>query len=144
MKLSLQQPIQYTRNLPLQVGSCSEAFDRLHALLKDLPLGAEACIVCEAIMTDDLCRIEYIQSVYTEPEEKDVRILSIPAGTYLFEQLRFPPSNGAGLIPLLNRFATSSLNSIDHRQQLFVRLYKEGPFAIVVQILAPLTHTIGE
>lgn len=92
-------------------------------------------------MTDEICIVNSIDTTYTHSEKKGEMEGSIPAGTYVFHQLPFPPADGAGLLPLVNRFAIT-LSSTDHRKNtIFVRLYKEGPLSIAVQFLAPINQT---
>lgn len=95
-------------------------------------------------MTDEICIVNSIDTTYTNPEEHGETVASISTGTYVFQQLPFPPADGVGLLPLLNRFAIT-LSSTEHpKNTVFVRLYKEGPLSIAVQFLAPINRTRAE
>ncbi|WP_422479879.1 hypothetical protein [Pleomorphochaeta sp. DL1XJH-081] len=143
MKLNLHQNISYTRELPSPEKSCQTTFNRLWTLLETLPVGSEGCISCEAIMTDEICIVNSISGFYNPVGDDAEIVQSIPAGTYLFQQLPFPPSDGEALMPTLNRFAISLDFNEERKSVLFIRLYKEGLFTVAIQFFAPI-HTKEE
>lgn len=143
MKLTLQQPITFTKKIAPQEKSCPSSFDSLLHLFDTLPIGADGCVTCEAIMTDEICIVNSIDSSYNSSVDTVDIVRSIPAGKYVFQQLPFPPATGDALMPLLNRFAISLDYEKKQKTILYIRLYKEGQFTIAVQFFAP-THTTAE
>ena len=110
-------------------------------LLDTLPVGSDGCLLCEAIMTDDVCIVNHIGSVYSIPQQSLEIIQTIPAGTYLFHQLQFPPANGATMVPILNRFANALPYNESRNSRVYVRVYKERQFEIAIQFMAPVVLT---
>ena len=139
MQLHLQQPIPYTQRAPFSDSSCVQAFDHMLNLFDNLPVGSDGCLLCEAIMTDDVCIVNHIGSVYSALHENLEVLQTIPAGTYLFHQLQFPPANGATMVQLLNRFANALPYGEGRTSRLFVRVYKERQFEMAIQFMAPVS-----
>ena len=143
MKLTLQQPIDYTKKIALQDTSCAQAFDQLLQTMETLPVASDGIVTCEAIMTDEICIVNCVAVAYSSPEENSPVVHAIPAGIYQFEQLPLSPTSSVEFMPLLNRFALSMATRKNSKTTIHVRLYKEGIFTIAVQFIAPI-HTIEE
>ncbi len=140
MQLHLQQPLVYTKELSVSL-PCDKAYDLLMEQLIQAPIGTDAILTCEALLTADLCSVSCLAAYYRPPEDTSQAMETIEAGSYLFYQVPFAPTEGRHLIPLLNRFATDFDYSLAKKRPLFVRLYKERKFEIAVQFIAPI-HTI--
>ena len=140
MQLHLQQPLVYTKELSVPP-LCDKAYNLLMEHLAQAPIGTDACLICEALLTADLCSVSSIAAYYNLSEEQAQPIRTIEAGSYQFYQVPFAPTEGKHLIPLLNRFAIDFDYSHTKKQPCYVRLYKERPFEITIQFIAPI-HTI--
>ncbi|HLW22450.1 MAG TPA: hypothetical protein VKZ39_04630, partial [Sphaerochaetaceae bacterium] len=62
MQLHLQQPISYMARTESSDQSFAQAFDHLLNLFDTSPVGSDGCLLCEAIMTDDVCIVNHIES----------------------------------------------------------------------------------
>jgi hypothetical protein len=137
LQLYLQQPLQYSRLVELLFTSSAEAFDHLLQLFDTLPIGSDGCLVCDAVMNDDVCLVNYREGGYSLAQEDSTAVIEIIPGTYMFQQLQFPPTSGKQLLPQLSRFALSLDYSDKSTYTIYVRIYKEKQFETAIQFISP-------
>ena len=142
MQLHLQQPLPYMTEFTVP-RFCDKAYDLIMGQLAAYPIGTDACLECEAQLTAELCSVSPLSAYFRLPEESSEPIKTIQAGSYLFYQVPFAPTDGRHLLPLVNRFATDFDYSSAKKLLFFVRFYKEREYEIAVQFIAP-KHTIEE
>ena len=142
MQLYLQQPITYT-SVVSERESCAQAFDTLLSLFESLPVGTDGYLLCEAIMTDDLCIVNCIERAHVSPGDTVEPQRTLAEGSYVFQQLPFPVLDGQLLTVHLNRFALSLSSSDSLKHTIYVRLYKERMFETAIQFLSPIPSTEG-
>ena len=66
-----------------------------------------------------------------------VPVTTLSAGDYRFLQLPYTPDKGEELEPLLGSFLLELTGEVNSIQPFFIRLFKERPLVVVVQLFAP-------
>ncbi len=141
-QLHLQQPLVYTKELSGSL-PCHEAYDLLLEQLSQAPIGTDALLACKALLTADLYSVSCLAAYYRFPDDTSPAINTVEAGSYLFYQMPFAPTEGKHLMPLLNRFATDFNYSQVKEHPFSIRLYKERQFEVTVQFIAPIRTIQG-
>ncbi len=137
MTLHLQQPLVYTKEREVN-NSLIRAYDTLLDDLITKAVTTDALLLCETELTSDLCKVSVATSYYREPQDEELPIFTLEAGTYTFHQVAIPPGEGAMLYPLFNRFASRLNYPANQRRKVYVRIFKERPLLNALQFIAPI------
>jgi len=142
MILHLYQDLPYrevlSEGLSVTKSSCAVAFDTIMRHLDGCGTGTDACICCEAHISDELVSRHCRAIVYSEPSRASLAPVDmIPAGDYRFLQLPYTPNRGEELEPLIASFLLEQPGEVNSTQSFFIRLFKERPLVVVVQLFAP-------
>jgi len=148
MILHLQQTLPYRHEVPVQPdATCALGFDTLLECLDNLPPATDACLACRAVPTDELLVRQPLKAAYSlmkEIQADQTSHFTIAAGDYRFRQLQWTPSQGTALEPVVANFLAAAIDWTKPYSDFFIRLFKERPFEVVVQLLTPLVNTTAE
>jgi len=118
--------------------SCAMAFDSIMSRLDNCETGTDACICCEAKLADEIVSRSCRRIVYSEPSRmSSTPVETLPAGDYRFLQIPYAPEKGEELEPLIGSFLLDLTGEVGSTQSFFIRLFKERPLVVVVQLFAP-------
>lgn len=140
MLLNLQQELSYYHEISMGENlSLSQAFEQVWQELSDKPIATDAIIVSTATMTSDALMKRAEQAYYALFAEKENpnHLFQLTKGKYHFKQLEFPIPDSSLLEPLLTTFLGTFKLERTTEHRFYVRLFKERPAQIVVQILLP-------
>lgn len=140
MLLNLQQELSYYHEIALKENvSLVQAFERVWQELSDKPVATDAIIECTATMTSDALVKRVKRAFYALFAERELstQIFTLPQGKYHFKQLEFPIPESSLLEPLLTTFLGAFALERSTVHPFFLRLFKERPAQVVVQILLP-------
>lgn len=110
-------------------------YEAMLLFLEQEEVGTDSIIVCDAYQGDELYTVHPKRGYYHKRNSVDPPLISIIPGEYSFEQLLFTPSNKGEFLPLCMKFISKELQQ--KSSTLYIRLYKEKRFEIVVQLLLP-------
>jgi len=148
MILHLYQDLPYRRvvswdqpdtNIP-----CAQAYDLILKTLESSAIGTDACLLCTGSLSEELVLRSCEQIAFSEsPAENTSPIFCLESGKYHFLQVPFPPQEGKDLEPIITQFLFSLDWKSSRQKTFFIRLFKEKPQEIALQMLAPI-DTKGE
>ncbi len=114
-------------------------YEAMLLFLESEEIGTDSIIECFVESSDEMYMIHpqkgYSQYLKTEAPP----LASLHPGEYSFEQLLFTPSSKTEFLPLCLKFVSKELHQ--KSSTLYIRLYKEKRFEIVVQFFLPFENS---